>query len=403
MKNRDIWPLLKKQLASKEVMVITGPRQVGKTTTLRWLLSQISSANKYYFDFENIANRDLFSVKNYDSIFAEFSRLGLDTSEKLYIAIDEIQHMPQLPSIIKYLYDHYNIKFIITGSSSYYLKNLFSESMAGRKVIFELYPLSFAEFIRFKGEEYQLPSFAWDSEFSSFSYEKLTRWYKEYIEYGGLPRVVLEPHAQDKKRALEMIFSSYIQLDVQTLSDFRSIKEFRSLVQLLAGRIGNKINISALANTLGISRQTVHSYLTFMQQTYLIRLIEPFSKSADVKVRVTPKLYFVDTGIANINYDLSAGAKFENTICHQLYLNANTHAFGRHLNYFASDTREIDFILNNDTAFEVKETPLGKDLKKLERNATKIGISQFRLIGKQKPSGFDDFLWGGSININPKH
>jgi len=397
MKTRDIWAKLKKELENDEILVLTGSRQVGKTTTLHWLLSQIQSKNKYYFDLENVSNRDLFLVEDYDVIIQELKNLNLDTSQKMYIAIDEIQLLPELPSILKYLHDHYNIKFVVTGSSSYYLKNLFSESMAGRKIIYELYPLSFGEFLRFKEEEYSLPDFRSDLDFSDFAYRKLKNLYDEYINFGGLPKVVLTDDLSEKKRLLQMIFSSYINIDVHSLSEFKSTRDFTKLVELLASRVGNKINVSSFAKILGISRQTVESYLSFMEQTYLVRLVKPFSKSKDVILRIAPKLYFVDTGIANINYDLSLGAKYENTVCHQLFLHANQDAFGRELSYFADDSSEIDFILNKSLAFEVKETPLDTHKSKLAKNAGKIGISEYRLIGKNKPATFDDFIWGGMI------
>lgn len=397
METRDIWQSLKYELDNDEILVLTGARQVGKTTTLNFLLSQIPSKNKQYFDFENIVNRELFAVKDYDRLIAEFKNLNLDTSEKMYIAIDEIQLLPELPSIVKYLHDHYNIKFLISGSSSYYLKNLFSESMAGRKIVYELYPLSFGEFLRFKKEPYLLPEFQYDRTFSEFAYQKLKYLYDEYIEFGGLPKVVLTNNRLDKRKQLEMIFSSYINLDVQSLSDFKSIKEFTRLIQLLASRIGNKLNITQLSKILGISRQTVDVYISFMEQTYLIRLVKPFSKSVDVKLRIAPKLYFVDTGIANINYDLSGGAKYENAVCHQLFLHAGSHFLGRKLTYYADENTEIDFILNGTHAFEVKEMPIQTDHNQLMRNAHKLGISKYRLIGRKKPALFDDFMWGGMI------
>jgi len=394
---RDIWKNLQQELFNDNVVVITGPRQVGKTTTLQWLLSQINSQNKYYFDLENIVNRDLFGVKDYDTLLAKFRSLGLNTLEKMYIAIDEIQAVKNLPSIIKYLHDHYDIKFVLTGSSSYYLKNLFSQSLAGRKVIYELFPLSFGEFLKFKNEKFKLPKFNVYENFSNFTYEKLRVLYDEYIEYGGLPKVVQVGSLKEKQQQLEMIFSSYINLDVQSLSDFRSLKDFRKLVQLLSERVGNKLNTTKLATILGISRQTVSTYLEFMEQTYLIRLIQPFSGSSDVRARVSPKLYFVDTGIASINYELSAGAKFENTVCHQLYLQSKSYAFGRKINYFSNETAEVDFIVNNDLAFEVKETPLKSDLIKLIKISKKIKLKKYRLIGRKKPAEFSDFLWGGMI------
>lgn len=397
MQTRSIWPILRKEIEKDQILVITGARQVGKTTTVQWLLSQVQSTNQYYFDLENIRNRNLFSVEDYDSIINEFQNLGLDTSERMYIALDEIQLLPHLPSLIKYLHDHYQIKFIVTGSSSYYLKNLFSESMAGRKIIYELFPLSFAEFLNFKEEEYSLPEFAFDLKFSEFAYAKLKHLYDEYLEFGGLPKVVLTKNTKEKKRLLTSIFSSYINLDVQSLSDFRSLQDFSRLVQLLAARIGNKVNVNNFSEILGLSRQTINSYLEFMEQTYLIRLIKPLSTSSDVQLRVAPKLYFVDTGIAHVNYDMSLGARYENAVCHQLFLHANTTAFGRDLNYFDQDRSEIDFVLNKTQAFEVKETPVSADLSKLSRDADKAGLKEYRLIGHNKPVTFDDFLWGGLI------
>jgi hypothetical protein len=104
---------------------------------------------------------------------------------------------------------------------------------------------------------------------------------------------------------LEEIFSSYINLDVQSLADFKSINDLRKVIKLLAARIGNKLNSSELANITGLSRTTINSYIDFLEQTYLIRTVPVFSKSADVQSRMLKKLYFIDTGIANINADLS--------------------------------------------------------------------------------------------------
>jgi predicted AAA+ superfamily ATPase len=125
-------------------------RRTGKTTIVRELLNQVSSGNKIYIDLERYDNRELFSDPNYDNIPVQLTRRGLDFSVKAWIFLDEIQLVPPIMSVLKYLYDHYFIKFIITGSSSFYLRNFFSDSLAGRKKIFELYPLDFGEFIIFR-------------------------------------------------------------------------------------------------------------------------------------------------------------------------------------------------------------------------------------------------------------
>jgi uncharacterized protein len=138
-KSRNIYPALKAHLLKKQVTVITGMRRTGKTTLVKQLMGESAMKQQAYFDLERIDNRLLFSEQNYDYIVLALKQRGLDFSGRVLIGIDEIQLVPNLPSVVKYLYDNYDIKFILTGSSSYYLKNAFQESLAGRKQIFELY------------------------------------------------------------------------------------------------------------------------------------------------------------------------------------------------------------------------------------------------------------------------
>jgi uncharacterized protein len=394
MHKRRIWQKLIKEINTREIVVITGPRQVGKTTTLTWLLKQIPSQNKQYFDLENIAHRELFETKNYESIMNEFQNRGLSVDDKLYLAIDEIQLLENLPSIVKYLYDHYKIKFFLTGSSSYYIKNKFSESMAGRKIIYEMLPLSFQEFLDFQKLDYKLyEEHPWTIDFIDPAYQQLSTYYKEYIEYGGLPRVVLTPDVSRKKQLLEEIFSSYINIDVQTLADFKSTTDLRRVIKLLAARVGSKLNVSEISSITGLSRITVNNYIEFLEQTYLIKTIPAYSKSIDVVTRLQKKPYFVDTGIASVNADLSSGSKFENTVCHQLS------SWGV-LSYYSNGDGEIDFIIDDGKevgAFEVKETPTQADDAILARRSQKLGITKYRVIGKEPSKTFKSFLWGGLI------
>lgn len=392
MNSRKIWPKLKKDLTHKEAIVITGPRQVGKTTTVKWLLSQIQSDNKIYFDLENVADRNFFQEKDYNNIISKLELRGIHLENRIYIAIDEIQLLKNIPSIVKYLIDHYQIKFILTGSSSYYLKNTFNESLAGRKFLYEMLPLTFGEFLEFNDiKDIKLPKFDVTSNFNRDLYDRLSVLYNEYIEFGSLPAVALAKSIDEKKQITENIFSSYINLDVQTLADFRDGGNIAKLITLLAKRIGNKLNISDIAEVLGISRPTINTYMNFLEQTYVIKRIKVFSKSPDVQSRKQEKIYFIDTGIASINADLSGGAKFENTIAHQLSL------YGE-LTYYETRNGEIDFILDSDTALEVKETPLSKHQYLLNKKTQKCNSIQSRLIGRYKPAKFDDFLWGGLIS-----
>jgi hypothetical protein len=371
-------------------------RRVGKTTLVKELLKEIESENKIYIDLQQVENRELFSDKNFDNILLELrNRRGLDVNQKMYIAIDEIQLVPELPGIIKYLYDHNDIKFIVTGSSSYYMKNLFTESLSGRKIIFELYPLDFDEFLNFKKVKHGNPDDFTVTDFQSSGYWTFKVYYDEFIEYGGFPEVVLAPSPEVKKEMLKDIINSYINIDVETLSDFKKKDDFYKLVKVLAERVGSRMDYAKLSKIVGISSPTLKNYLKFLEDTYLIHRISVFTESKDKEITKAQKLYFSDTGIVNILSDLSSGAKFENTIYNQIK------HFGEVRYYSLKTGREIDFVLKKEkedpVALEVKETPTSFDVENLAKLAKVAGISKSMLIGKNQTPNFTDYIWGGDI------
>jgi predicted AAA+ superfamily ATPase len=389
---RKIYPQLKDHLDKRQTTVLTGMRRTGKTTLLKQLLSDIDSDNKAFIDLQNIQSRNMFNQANYDLILADIiGEFKLRREEKIYIAIDEIQLVRDLPGIMKYLYDHYDVKFMVTGSSSYYMKNLFTESMAGRKRLFELYPLDFGEFLNFKSVRRGDPEDFTKSMFSPTDHERLRGYYDEYIEYGGFPEVVLEENAESKKSLLSDIISAYIDLDVQSMSDFRKKDDFYSLIKLLAARTGSRIDYAKLSRISGISKITLQNYLLFLEDTYLIKRLPVFTHRTETEIVKARKLYFIDNGLVNALADIDSGSKFENAVFNQL----------RHkgeMGYYAiKGGREIDFIVGEKIAFEVKETPIKNDLAELASLANMAKIKEYRLIGKNQSPKFDDYIWGGSI------
>jgi uncharacterized protein len=148
---RTVYSDLRQHLARPQITVLTGMRRTGKTTLCRQLMADSPIAQKLYIDLERIDNRALWSEANYEIIIQALSQQGLRFDQSVLLVLDEIQLVPNLASVLKYLYDTYGIKFIVTGSSAYYMKNQFSESLAGRKKIFDIYPLSFGELLQFKG------------------------------------------------------------------------------------------------------------------------------------------------------------------------------------------------------------------------------------------------------------
>ena len=389
---RTIFHPLLKHLNKRQITVLTGMRRTGKTTLLKELMKVSKLRQQYYFDLERMDNRALFSEPNYESIIYALTQRGADFSERVLIAIDEIQLVPNLPSVVKYLYDTYDIKFIVTGSSAYYMKNMFSESLAGRKKIFEVYPLSFTELLTFNDVPFANIALDKATHYNSSEYERLKNHYETYINFGGFPEVVLTSAVEDKKDLIQDIISSYINFDIALLSDIRNPANMYKLIKLLSVRIGTKLDISKLTSISGISRPTVENYLDLLEQSYMIRTIPIFSNSPDRTITKARQIYFLDNGIASASADAGSGALFENAVFNQLQSKGE-------LTYYQLKTgKEIDFILNKEDSFEVKETATEADRKNLQLIAEKLDIKNHYVIGRHPTQQFEGYIWGGFIH-----
>lgn len=393
MYNRQTFEAIEAHLPKKQATVITGMRRVGKTTAIKYLLGKIGHQNKCYLDLERIEYRHLFNQPSYADIERGLVQLGIDFSKPAVIALDEIQLVKNLPSVVKSLYDTHDVKFIVSGSSSFYLKNHFAESLAGRKKIFEMWPLDFREFLEFKGAFRPQVELEKGKPFLRTFYDRYAGHYEEYIRYGGFPEVVTAETDQDREDYLSDIINSYIELDIKLLSDFEMTDSLYKLMLLLAARSGNRVDFSKIAGIIGLNRHKVKDYLSLLEHTYFIRLVRPLTKGIDKELTIQPKVYFTDTGILNkLGKGLSGGQVFENAVANQL-------ARLGELNYFEkSRSLEIDFVLDGQTAYEVKETPTPQHLNSLRYNSGNIGIRGHQLVGRYPASpGFTDFVWGGNI------
>ncbi|MDP2918010.1 MAG: ATP-binding protein [bacterium] len=375
---RKLLNQLKGHLNDKEIVVLTGMRRVGKTTLLKMIYDEIASKNKVFLDIENPVEQKIFEEEDYNNIWANLKSYGINNKNKAYLFLDEIQAKPDIVRAIKYLQDHYDAKFFLTGSSSFYLKNLFPESLAGRKIILELFPLDFEEFLIFKNSPKEFyPSLKQkESKKNKIQTEKLKKMYDEYLEYGGFPQVVLAEEFEQKKNYLNDIFKSYFEKDVRALADFREINTFRDLLLLLLQRVGSKIEITKLASELSTTRATIYSYIAFLQSTYMIDLVPLYSKSIDREVAGAKKIYICDNGLLTQFSRVSSGALLENAV----YLNIKQQ---NKVNYYQKrGGSEIDFILNGKIALEVKEKGSKADYLKLSRSASGINIKEKYIISK---------------------
>lgn len=377
---RKLYEKLANKIKDREIIVVTGMRRVGKTTLFQMIFEIIESKNKGFFDMENPLNQKIFEEENYDNIWANLRPFGINNNERAYIFIDEIQLKPEIIKIVKYLYDHYDVKFFLTGPSSFYLKSLFPESLAGRKIIFELYPLDFEEFLYFREHKKEFFKNFKEKEKkkNKIMYEKFKKLYDEYLEFGGFPQVVLASEIEKKKEFLIDIFKSYFEKDVKGLADFKEINKFRDLLLLLLKRVGTKLDISKLASELETSRETIYSYISFLEKTYFIRLISPFTKSVDREVSGKKKIYICDNGIGRYIGKCDDGNLLENAIFN------NLNKYGEIKYYEKRSGGEIDFILTEmNTALEVKHKGDEKDYLRLKRTADNLKLKEAYVVSKE--------------------
>ena len=378
MKKRLLYNELVRYLNHKNALIITGMRQVGKTTLMRQIYDEIKEA-KLWFDFENPLDTMCFEDEDYNNIYRNLIKQA--NNEKPVIFIDEIQNFPRITSIIKYHIDHYKLKYIITGSSNFYLRNLFPESLSGHKFLFTLRPLDFAEIKYFKDincDEKTIRDLKFEelTGKSLIGYKRLSVLYEEYLEFGGFPEVVVTDNMESKKMVLRNIFASFFEKDLKLLSDIKDIRELRNLILLLVPRTGNMIDVTRIASELGISRIKIYDYLEFLQGTFFIKLIPKFSSSIDKSVAGGRKLYFSDTGILNVIGKVNDGQLFENAVANQLS------SFGELSFYNKRNSTEIDFILNKKIAFEAKMNATSSDYNKTKSIASSLAIDRCFVISK---------------------
>nr|HPO06035.1 ATP-binding protein [Candidatus Gracilibacteria bacterium] len=345
-------------LDEPEILVLLGARQVGKTHILYLLQDILHKKEKktYYIDLED---RRMLTIldQGVEAFLAHLDEEGLDY-QSLTVFIDEIQYFKNPSSFLKLLIDHYGLKLIVSGSSSFEIKSKFQDSLVGRTLIFTIYPLSFSEFLNFKGEI--LPS---TTLLSAKKISELTKLYEEYIISGGYPRIVLTKEKAKKERFLQQIIDTYLRVDIRDIGQIRDLDKFNRLLRILATQSGQLLNIQEIANTCQLSKQTVEKYLFILENTFVIRILHPFSTNLRSELFKQPKIFFYDTGLMHLLAYLSLpntvmGNSFENSVLLELLKNHYDLNFWR-----TKEKKEVDFIVrkaNQKLAIEVKKHfPLG--------------------------------------------
>lgn len=343
---RDIVPELLKYMSDDGVLVIHGARQVGKTSILFYLKDLLKKEGKpvHYIDLEDSRFRVMLD-SGVDAFLRHLGEEGFDLSRRVYVFIDEIQYLKDPASFLKLVADHHKtIKLVVSGSSSFAIKSKFKDSLAGRTTDFVLFGLSFKEFLIFKGV--RMPE-APAQGLTAKKTGELISFYTEYALYGGYPKVALIESVEKKERYIQQIIDTYLRKDIRDLAEIRDIDKFNKLLEALAAQSGGLLNVSELAGTCGIAKQTVERHLFILEQTYVLRKLRPYSGNIRSELFKTPKIFFYDTGLMQMLWlkrlqKEVLGNVFETSVFSELTKLCPQDAL---FHWRTMDKKEIDFIV----------------------------------------------------------
>lgn len=321
-------------LAQKfQVITLTGPRQSGKTTLVRATFPALPYASLEEPDIRQIALTD---------------PRGFLSNFPAGAVLDEIQNTPELLSYIQTLVDeNRQVRFILTGSSNFLLMEKNSQTLAGRTAVLHLLPFSFNEL------------------------EPLAQPYESLIFKGQYPRIY------DRDISPTDFYPSYIQTyverDVRLMKNIENINTFIQFTRLCAGRIGQLLNHASLAGDAGVSPNTVKSWLSVLESSYILYRLQPYHRNFNKRLVKSSKLYFYDTGVAcsllgiheenQINLHYMKGSLFENLIINE-FIKRNFNRGENRQPYFWQDNhgREIDCLLENGERVTPIEIKSGKTM-----------------------------------------
>ena len=341
---RDLKAVLDSKIGKGKVLLLIGPRQVGKTTLLKNILTSVSTEKKVQF-----WNCDESDVRQFLSE-ANSAKLKSFVGNSDFIVIDEAQRVKDIGLTIKLLHDSFpNVQLAVTGSSSLDLSNSINEPLTGRKFEYNLFPFSTNELV------------------NHTSMLEEMRLLKNRLVYGFYPDVVNNPG--EEKEILTNIVNSYLYKDVFEFQDIRKSSVIEKLVQALALQVGSEVSFNELGNLLGIDTVTVQRYVDLLEKAYVIFHIRSFSRNVRNELKKSIKIYFYDNGVRNsvisnfspVDLRSDIGALWENfLISERIKNNAYHNKNAKYYFWRTTQKQEIDFIEEVDQnlfAYEFKYNP----------------------------------------------
>lgn len=345
MIKRDIEIIIKKKLFKSKAIIISGPRQVGKTTLVRSIVNSV--AEPYlWFNGDELSTMSIFN--NISS--ADMKQLF---GKNKIVVIDEAQKIRNIGLSLKIIVDTFpDIQLIATGSSSFELANEVNEPLTGRKFDYFLFPISYNELI---------------NEFGTL---KEKEYLSQRLIYGSYPEIINNP--EDARDNLNLLSDSYLYKDLLSLETIKKPTLLIKLLQALSWQCGSEVSFNELAQTIGSDPKTVEKYIDLLEKAYVIFRLQPLSRNLRNELKKTRKVYFYDNGIRNAiigNFDRldlrqDIGALWENyLISERKKFIEYKRIYGNQFFWRTAQKQEIDYIEERDgifNAYEFKYNPKKK-------------------------------------------
>lgn len=274
--NRSIESEVKKSLFKGKIIIIYGPRQVGKTTLVKKILEDNFNITSLYLNCDEGDIQKLFRDATTSTHLKQI------IGDKKLVVIDEAQRIKDIGIRLKLLIDNFpDQQVIATGSSSFDLANEISEPLTGRNFQLMLYPFSLLEL-----------SSIWNNL-------EINRNLPSLLVYGSYPSIVGANAIEEKRILVKEITSDYLYKDVLKFQNLKSSEIVEKLLVALALQIGKEVSYSELANLVGVSKQTVAGYIEILEQAFVIFKLRPFSRNLRKELGKLHKVYFWDLGVRN--------------------------------------------------------------------------------------------------------
>jgi len=392
---REVFSRILPWIEEKEIIALNGPRQSGKTTLLNKIKEKLPVDDTVYISFENNQNLASFTTSP-----EEFVSAYCQKKNKVYFLFDEFQYVKNGGKILKELYDTFpQAKFIITGSASLAIREIAS-ALVGRIIYLNLYPFSFGESLLLQGKplyDYWKKSNSFFRNYLETGFVdylpklifngELSKSFESYLTYGGYPRVNTIDSSL-KQETLNNLIETYVEKDIIKYLKVGDFIQFQNFVKSLSAINGGLLNYSSMSKELGTAYRQVRKYLSQLENTFVIKLINSYATNKTTEIKRTPKSYFLDTGLRNslindfraIDSRPDKGNLVECFVFQQLYFRRKLdNNFRYEIKYWRTKQgAEVDFVIK----FQDELIPL--EVKYQESPDTNLSRSFHNFLNKYK-------------------